>query len=291
MKRIFYYNIDYFCNNNCLFCFSVSTGKGKGIVPLEQIKKDVSFWNMNKNDLIVLNGGEPTLHPDFYNIIEYIMNKTESFISIYTNGTIINTKRIPNTERIKIIIPIHGNAEVHDLITQNPGSYQSTLKTLHEMQNKKIFMSIKFIVGWALVNSEFSISKFLEKENILPDEIVIARQNVTPKSIHNKVKKLDTGDYAMFIKNTFHLLKDTHRLLFLDTPICQLPEFKNRFKNIEKPKFFFGDCNNKLIEKKYYKQIKIFSKCVYCTQKEICEIISNSYLTTVYDKKWLIECE
>lgn len=137
MKRIFYYNIDYFCNNNCLFCFSVSTGKGKGIVPLEQIKKDISFWNMNKNDLIVLNGGEPTLHPDFYNIIEYIMNKTESFISIYTNGTIINTKRIPNTERIKIIIPIHGNAEVHDLITQNPGSYQSTLKTLHEMQKKK----------------------------------------------------------------------------------------------------------------------------------------------------------
>lgn len=291
MKRIFYYNIDYFCNNNCLFCFSVSTGRDKGIIPLEQIKKDVSFWNMDKTDLIVLNGGEPTLHPDFYNIIEYIINKTESFISIYTNGTIIDTKRIPNTERIKIIIPIHGNAEDHDLITQNPGSYQSTLKSLHEMQNKKNFMSIKFIVGKILVNSEFLISKFLEKENILPNEIVIARQNVTQKSILNKVEKLDIDNYATFVKNTFHSLKDTYRLLFLDTPICQLPEFKYLFKNIEKPKFFFSDCNNKLVEKKYYKQIKILSKCVYCKQREICEIISNSYLTTVYDKKWLIECE
>ena len=247
---------------------------------------------MNENDLIVINGGEPTLHPDFYNIIEYIVDKTESFISIYTNGTIIDARKIPNTERIKIIIPIHGNMETHDLITQNSGSYISTVRALGEMKDRKYIVCVKFIVGKALVNSRFSIVEFLKREKIVPNQIVIARQNVTPKSIFNEVEELDIDIYAAFVKNIFYSLKDEYKLVFLDTPVCLLPVFKNLLpKVIEKPIFFFSDCNNKLVEKRYYKQIKILSECACCRSKDVCETIGSSYLTTVYDKEWLIECE
>ena len=292
MKRIFYYNINYFCNNKCVFCFSSSTGEKDGIVTRMQIIEDIKAQKMGKDDLIVINGGEPTLHTDFYKIVQYIIEETDSHISIYTNGTILDASSIPDTDRIKIIIPIHGSEVIHNRITQNKNSYKETIKSLLSLQEKKCITGLKFIVSKALIESNFKIIDFMENEGITPDEIIIARQNVTKKSIANRFDEMGIDDYGKYVSDAFYMLKSNYKLVFLDTPMCMLPGLNNEKMGCEvPPEFFFSDCNNRLENRKYYKQIMILPQCKGCVNINKCTMISRSYLTTVFDKEWCFRCE
>ena len=93
--RIFYYNIDYVCNNNCLFCISHSVDK----VPREmQVEHILSLLRENHpapEDYIIINGGEPTLHSHFYELINQL-HEVPSIVKIYSNGVKIDTTKINN---------------------------------------------------------------------------------------------------------------------------------------------------------------------------------------------------
>lgn len=290
MKRIFYYNINYFCNSRCLFCFSSSTGDNSNIVPMWRIIEDIIEKNMNSDDLVVINGGEPTLHPDFYNIIDYLISRSEVYVSIYTNGTVIDTDRIPRSDRIKLIIPIHGDEKIHDSITQNPGSYKKTTNSIRELQKKNLNIGVKFIINKALIDNGFVIVDFLEREKIFPNEVIIARQNVTTKSILNGVEEMQIDIFGEYVENTFFQLKNNYKLVFLDTPLCQLPEHNAITLDIV-PEFFFSDYKNRTIKRNYYKQIMIMPGCDNCIHSEECKVMSSSYLTTIYDDSWHLKCE
>ena len=68
MNRVIYFNITYKCNLDCVFCFSNSTSPNGKVMGLSAIFDSLLKLKPEKSDLIVLNGGEPTLHPEFYNI-------------------------------------------------------------------------------------------------------------------------------------------------------------------------------------------------------------------------------
>jgi organic radical activating enzyme len=59
------------CNNNCSFCFAHETLDKKGVIlSLEDIKEVVAFHRPEDN--VKLLGGEPTLHPQFKEIMEFL---------------------------------------------------------------------------------------------------------------------------------------------------------------------------------------------------------------------------
>ena len=72
MGNIYYYNINYYCNNDCKFCFSSSTGNNKYSVSMATIISELSTI-VRQDDTVVLNGGEPTIHPEFYDILNAIV--------------------------------------------------------------------------------------------------------------------------------------------------------------------------------------------------------------------------
>lgn len=177
MFRIFYFNINFFCNNNCLFCFSHSTFfNNKYVVNLEDVERAIRKYNISSEDRVVINGGEPTLH---YGLLEMltIIHDTGAQIVLYTNGRKLKEKdyciklgRLVN----RIVIPIHGNNVVHDSITQKPGSYFETMQGLSNMtkfaQEK---LELKFIVTDKMINSSFSISNFLKDNSFSPNSIAL----------------------------------------------------------------------------------------------------------------------
>jgi len=84
-----YFTITELCNFKCPYC-NVCVKKEK--TNIKKLKKIIDFiFNLPKNNIkLIISGGEPTIHPNFFEIIEYINTKNKEnnklkILSIFTN--------------------------------------------------------------------------------------------------------------------------------------------------------------------------------------------------------------
>lgn len=86
------------CNIKCEGCYRLILGEGHK--PLKQIKEEIDFLqHWRKCDGISLAGGEPILHPDIVEIIEYITSKGMKSV-ILTNGLALNDELLSALKKV-----------------------------------------------------------------------------------------------------------------------------------------------------------------------------------------------
>jgi 7,8-dihydro-6-hydroxymethylpterin dimethyltransferase len=75
------------CNLTCPVCYAGSA-PGRGSRPLELIKKmvDAVVRNEGHPDVLQISGGEPTLHPEFFEVLEYAREQPIRHLMVNTNG-------------------------------------------------------------------------------------------------------------------------------------------------------------------------------------------------------------
>jgi len=120
--------ITYRCNLRCIFCSQYDNyGEHTSV---KEIFRLIDSISLHKVDAITLYGGEPMLHPYFFEIGQYIKKKNlkSGFIS---NGTLINEANIDLILQSfdAGIISIHGFEVIHNSLT-NSQSFQRTLKSI-----------------------------------------------------------------------------------------------------------------------------------------------------------------
>lgn len=219
-----------------------------------------------------------------------IVEKFSCNVVVYSNGRKIDDARIAFNNRIRFVIPIHGDRITHDAITQRDGAFEDTLTTIKNLYDNGYNVNIKFIISQDFLESSFSVKEFLLKHKLTDALIIIARLNDTKKSIQNGVRTLDLKMYKKFVTEIYNTMSITSNLMFLDTPICYLPGFMPS-ELPEKPLFYFSDYKHRLVKKKYYKELLIEKNCEGCRYREVCKFLGESYLTTYYEKKWIIKSE
>ena len=101
------------CPNNCIFCSSNSNYDRKDIVDFEIFKNTVNFFcNHGGIKEISLSGGEPLLHPQIIEIIEFC-KQNNIFVTLYTSGIMLNSLDIKDmtfdNDYIKKIIQDRAN--------------------------------------------------------------------------------------------------------------------------------------------------------------------------------------
>ena len=75
------------CNFSCPHCVDSTIINTRNHLPLEDIKKSVTFLKLNGLlSVILLGGGEPTLHPDVEEIVGHLKSKRLQ-VGIVTNGS------------------------------------------------------------------------------------------------------------------------------------------------------------------------------------------------------------
>ena len=69
-KNVYYFNINYLCDNKCIFCYSHNTNnlKTESIITLKEIIKTINKYKISEKDRLILNGGEPLLHKEINEI-------------------------------------------------------------------------------------------------------------------------------------------------------------------------------------------------------------------------------
>ena len=120
------------CNLRCPYCY-ISAGQISGTDELtgSRILDILSDWIEYGLRGIEVTGGEPSLHQDFWQIMEYCLERLPS-IALLSNGTLFDACVIDRLaeygEHLMISLSLDGSApEIHDKITGERGSFEKTL--------------------------------------------------------------------------------------------------------------------------------------------------------------------
>ncbi|MFY9401938.1 MAG: radical SAM protein [Candidatus Omnitrophota bacterium] len=151
MKRL-EFHISYKCPNNCSFCSEKNQLKKfkDTFVSKETVLNNLKRFARRGFNHLTLTGGEPTLHPDFFEIIRYAsFLKYRTYVS--SNGGMFSrqsfcSKVIPYLDEVSF--SLHGdNACLHDSLTNNPGSFSKLRKAFANIKKrkKKVFIFVNIV--------------------------------------------------------------------------------------------------------------------------------------------------
>ena len=134
-----YYSLELtpFCNNACSPCSNVFPRQKKvfSAKNWQHILAQIAPYT----ESLKLTGGEPTLHPEFENIVQSISDMGISF-TIFTNGRWRNPQKLIDflsqlpSEKFGLLVSLHGpDAASHEAFTNTPGSFEETCRNIRLM--------------------------------------------------------------------------------------------------------------------------------------------------------------
>jgi len=186
------------CNERCLHCYIPHESKIDDIAPslfynvLDQCR-EMGVLSLT------LSGGEPMLHPNF---IEFLQKAKEYdfAINVLSNLTLLNDEIIAEMKANRLSsvqVSLYSlSGDIHDSITQLPGSFVKTRNAILKLiendiplqiscpvmkQNKKCYVDV---VKWAEENKVRAVS----------DYIMMGRYDHTTSNLDNRLSLEEVGD-------------------------------------------------------------------------------------------------
>src|SRR3989339_1143910 len=150
------------CNNRCLMCTNPEPPwpawdgslKYDYDAITKRLKKDKDRFLAD--DSIYITGGEPTIHPDFLRILDYLFcNFPKQKIKLLTNGRRFMyddfAKKVLSLSRnFEIDLSVYGaDSAVHDAVTRSRGSFVQTtagLANILRFKDPAQVLGVRFVI-------------------------------------------------------------------------------------------------------------------------------------------------
>ena len=143
--------IGFGCNNHCKFC--VQGDKRNYCVAEDRKEIEASIrkaYRQGKRE-VVFTGGEPSLHPNFLDLVRCARDIGFEEVQIQTNGRMfayndfcLQTIKAGVTQ---FAPAIHGhNAEIHDFLTDVPGSFDQTVQAIKNLKKLNQYVLTNTVV-------------------------------------------------------------------------------------------------------------------------------------------------
>ena len=229
------------CNNNCLMCTNPNRPwpawdgsfdySYKSLI--ERIKK--SEKEIETYDSIYLSGGEPTLHPEFLRVLEFIGGHfPKKRIKLLTNGRRFlyrdfTQEVLSITNNIDIELSIYGpNKKIHEAVTQASGSFEQTIKGLENLLNYKKegqLINVRFVITKLSYKYLEEFLKMMKERFILTDRIMLIFWEVENQAVKNiKSVKVTYNQVSLYLEKTNILLKFFKEIRLYHFPLCSISE-------------------------------------------------------------------
>jgi radical SAM protein with 4Fe4S-binding SPASM domain len=181
------------CNANCIYCYNNNNQTRTELATRDWIKIiDVAAKMGIKS--IAFSGGEPFLHTDFYYLLKHAAEKI-SFISIFTNGSLINDDCIQEIKKldsnIQMVIKFDSPL-TYGKHTGRPEMFQKMKEGINLCVNQEInvvaFITLtKYNIGYLeeIIESAVEMGAYPFIERFIPIE----------DSIINKDLEIDENDW------------------------------------------------------------------------------------------------
>lgn len=283
MRRICYCNITYKCNNNCQCCISHNVRKGTDKnLGLDDYSFFQKKFSLGANDVWTISGGEPTLNPEFNDIISFCHNYSEHIV-VYSNGRTLSkipTETISKIERI--IVPIYGDETTHNEYVRSGNAYRETIDSMVKVldyDKNKLDVKILFIDP----QKGISFLKSSEWNDI------IANNHFSISRVIKNGQHEHYQDICSAASDVIEPLLDLNKIVrFYDLPLCKLR--LGTLSRILKSVNLTGSFDSNVIcgstEHRYTifpfnKHTDYFPKCEGCPNRSICARVMQNYFVPV----------
>lgn len=193
------------CNLNCKHCWSNKTKREKGYIDYDFFCNLINEAKKMGIQSVTLNySGEPTLHPDFAKMIEYV-NNAKMRLAFATNGTLLNDEIIEalsHSDRPSIGFSMHSK-KYHKIVYDN---IRKLLSKLSERNKTKIGVSVEVgehdenTLKWLKENCpcHFSIKPSIKdmKWDLIPENFGVVK-NESCTTIHRSMYILWDGKVTL----------------------------------------------------------------------------------------------
>lgn len=208
------------CNLKCIHCYANSNQ----IKPLKETMTEKN-WKRVMEESYTLGcrclqfiGGEPFCigNNKLLRLIQQAKDIGYNFIEVYTNCTMVDEEVLESfcKNKIAIATSIYGsNAEIHDSITQQPGSFNRTIETIREIIRYRLSLRVGIIEMKENTHNIKETVKFLHRMGVQKIKIDIVRpsgrgcnQDLLDLNLINKQKR----KAPLFSKCNFVAFQKTH---------------------------------------------------------------------------------
>lgn len=132
------------CNLKCSFCYE-DVRRAKRAVPLDVFQNVLKKY---KPFYLQITGGEPTMHPQFDELIKIALRKC-AVVQFTTNGTILD-KKLPFFASLKkkpiIAISMDVSTELHDRVRGRDALFQKILDVIPELKRLKVPVGLSVVI-------------------------------------------------------------------------------------------------------------------------------------------------
>lgn len=168
-RPIVVWNITRTCNLRCVHCYSDSmAAKYPGELDWPQMMAVVDDLAAYEIPSLLLSGGEPMIHPRFFDLIDYARSRGLK-LTLSTNGTLIDREKaelLKAAEVAYVGISLDGIGEVHDRFRGKQGAFKAAVEgfaACHDVGQKT---GLRLTLTRHTVSDIERIMDFIEQENI-----------------------------------------------------------------------------------------------------------------------------
>lgn len=218
------------CLNNCLHCSSNSCHNSKTILGLDTIKQiidDIIFIGAKR---LCLSGGEPFLHPDIVEMIEYAAQKG-LVVDVYSSGIMgeHNLEKSISKEMLleckkrglnRIMFNVQAaDSVVYDTIMGTKGKYDLLIQSISNAKECQIDTEIHFVPMKQNYNQITNVVKLAEQLNVC----CVSFLRLVPhgRAEDNKEKIMLSDEELRSIQKELYCLKETGKKVRIGLPLSR----------------------------------------------------------------------
>lgn len=168
-KPVVVWNITRRCNLQCVHCYSDSSAKHfPGELTLAQMIDVVDDLADYQVPAVLLSGGEPMLHPHFYDIAGYAIARGLR-VTVSTNGTRIDShaaERLKDLGITYVGISLDGIGESHDRFRGRVGAFQKAVDAFRHCRGAGQKSGLRLTLTRQTAGDLPEILRFIESEDI-----------------------------------------------------------------------------------------------------------------------------
>ncbi len=263
-------NTGYICNAKCHFCyfkdnrtrnFGVDTIKHQMDVAIKYGVRDVDF-----------SGGEPTIHQDFLNMLEYAKSSGFRGICAITNGTTFHDKSFlkecQDAGLNDILFSLHGPRHIQNGIMRVRNAYEKMIKSIENANEVGVRCRVNSVVSSKTFVELPAVASILNNHDIFNYNIISFKHcyDQTDAGVGETPRQIDAVEYIKEAIDTCYESVDYINVRYI--PFCLMNGYEKHVVNYQQKKYDPLEWLNILLVKFYQGEAEINAMCLE-TQEDV----------------------
>ncbi|MFH1723468.1 MAG: radical SAM protein [Elusimicrobiota bacterium] len=233
--RVYELLVGYACNAKCLFCSQEFAWRGLPALTFEQMASKVYQAYREGTRVLVIDGGEPTVHPDLPKLVAFSRRAGFREIHIQTNGIRFGDRAYADAltevglNLARISIHAH-TPELHDALLMAPGAFRKALAGIENLRRRGAHVAANILVNRMNYRTLPDYFRFFYDEIGLRDFGIIFPLYEGDMAVNAGRIGVRMSEAAPYVRESFELFRErgAEPPFLLNFIPCGVPGYESR---------------------------------------------------------------